>query len=82
MIDIDWILTSAIEVTKIGDASYYIKERGVQKPRECTISYSSAGRMLFDDVDIETEDFMAFVGLLDEVDESSDDVVLLAAGEL
>lgn len=42
--------------------------------RTCTISWAPSGmggwaRMLFDGEDIETEDFMAYVGLLDQVDE-------------
>jgi hypothetical protein len=78
--DIDWILTAAIKVTKTGtddDPVYVIEERGVQKPRECIIRYQD-GRMLFNGEDIKTEDFMAYVGLLDEAD---DGVTLFAAGE-
>jgi hypothetical protein len=79
--DIDWILTSAIKVTKVGDTGYVVEERGVDNPRRCEISYRIGGRMHFNGEDIDTEDFMAYVGLLDAVDESPDRVVLLAAGE-
>ena len=34
-----------------------------------TISFSRAGRYLFNGEDIDTEDFMAYVGLLDEVND-------------
>jgi hypothetical protein len=66
-INIDWILTEAVEVTKLRD-NYVVQERG-GNGYQCVITMSPAGRMLFDGIDVETEDFMAYVGLLDMVDE-------------
>jgi hypothetical protein len=65
--DIDWILTEALKATRTEDGNYKVKEQGGQE-RECVISFSPAGRMLFNDQDIETEDFMAYLGLLDAVE--------------
>jgi hypothetical protein len=77
---IEWILTASVEITHVGN-TYLIVERGGS--RRCSISYNDKGRMLFDGQDIETEAYMAFVGLLDSVDESpAGETVYFAAGEL
>jgi hypothetical protein len=69
-IDIDWILTETIEVTKVGTKYMVAEITGEPRSaRRVNITYNTGGRMLFDGEDIETEDFMAYVGLLDQVDE-------------
>jgi hypothetical protein len=68
MNDPGWVLDGEVEirVTRSEDDRYTItdKESGMQ----VVISYSPEGRMLFDGEDIETEDYMGFVGLIEEVD--------------
>jgi hypothetical protein len=66
-IDIEWILTETIEVTKLNQ-NYVVQEQDGHG-RQCVITYNQEGRMLFDGHDIETEDYMAYVGLLDQVNE-------------
>lgn len=66
MLDIDWILQDKIRVTKRDD-SYLIESLSTPFRTNVTISYSSVDRMLFNNQDIETEDYMSYVGLLDEV---------------
>lgn len=63
MEDIEWILTEDITAKKI----YRVTSKDGAKT--CDITFSPEGRMLFDGEDIETEDFMAYVGLLDGVDD-------------
>jgi hypothetical protein len=72
--EIEWILKSEILVIK-GTGEYEVTEIG--GTRKCVIKMSDAGRMLFDGKDIETEDFMAYVGLLDMVDDAENGVVFL-----
>lgn len=74
--DICWITDDDTEiiVVKVEDR-YCVVERGVYG-RACVISYSPEGRMLFDGEDIETEDFMALVGMLDAVNDSPNKHVL------
>lgn len=62
-----------VEARKIADGRYEIKdcESGIK----CIISYNQEGRMLFDGEDIETEDFMSYVGMLDTVDDSPNKAV-------
>jgi hypothetical protein len=66
-----WVLDDEVKiaVTKLHDGNYQIEEVNGDLNRKVTISYSSTGRMLFDGEDIETEEFINFVGLLDYVDE-------------
>jgi hypothetical protein len=71
MMEIDWILTSAITVNKVDAGSYLVREKGGER-RTCTLSFVN-DRLLFDGVDIETEDFMAYVGLTDMVDDGVTD---------
>jgi hypothetical protein len=66
MIDITWILTEAVEVTNL-NGNYVVQEQDGDG-RQCVITMF-ADRMRFDGHDIETESFMAYVGLLDMVDE-------------
>lgn len=78
--DIDWILEDDVNGEKItaedGKVTYRITH--ADNPNQtCDITYAG-DRMLFDGIDIETEDFMAYVGLCDGIDEgltyfSSDD---------
>lgn len=81
MMDIEWILTAALEVTKDGDR-YLVKEMNADKPRGCIISYDSNGRMLFDGQYIYTEEFIGYVGLLDEVNDrvAESNPVMIEAG--
>jgi hypothetical protein len=44
--------------------------RDIESGITCTITYNSKGRMLFDGFDIETEEFMGFVGIQDAVEDS------------
>jgi len=74
-----WALKSEILVIK-GEGKYEITEIGGR--RKCEISFNDQGRMLFDGQDIETEDFMAYVGLLDIVNDALTDVVLLLDGDV
>jgi hypothetical protein len=64
--DIGWILTDEINAGKIQSGHYRVMS--VDGVKECDITYRD-GRMLFNGEDIETEDFMAYVGLLDAIDE-------------
>ena len=68
-IDISWVLEEGtiMTVTKLHDGNYRVKE--VYGNRAVTLSYTNTGRLFFDGQDIETEEFMGFVGLIDEVDE-------------
>ena len=65
--DIEWILTDEINAVKISDLHYFVTTPNDKK--DCHITFSDEGRMLFDGRDIETEDFMAYVSMLDAVDE-------------
>ena len=63
-----------IIASKLDDGRYHIRE--CQPPnREVIITFTGEGRMLFDGEDIETENFMAYVGLLDMVEESPGKVI-------
>ena len=78
--DIEWILSEPISVIKV-KGTYLVVERGPQN-RCCVISTSPEGRMLYDGEDIETEDYMAYIGLLDAVEEApTGEAVMFAAGE-
>ena len=79
--DITWISDAAVLVGKISDLEYDVTEIG--GTRRCSVTFSPEGRMLFDGQDIETEDFMALSGMIDEVAMSpnglavfTDDIVL------
>lgn len=66
MAAIEWILTEDITVVKI----YRVTAQDGSKTCDITVGPTPQGtRMFFNGEDIETEDFMAYVGLLDEVDE-------------
>lgn len=74
-IDIEWILTSPLLVTRRSDLEVYIVEltdNGDITGRAVTITWSPDGRMLFDGQDIETEDFMGYVSLMDEIADGQD----------
>jgi hypothetical protein len=69
-VDYHWPLDEGerMYVTKLGDGvSLKIEEIGPPF-RKLHITYNAQGRMLFDLQDIETEDFMGFVGLYDDVE--------------
>lgn len=68
-IDIDWVLDENVQlwVTKLGLGNYLIRE--VFGDRKLTLSFTDSGRLLFDGQDIETEAFIAYVGLIDYVEE-------------
>lgn len=66
--DIEWPLEGKvkIKVTRIAGNIYHIES--LDKPRKCLmIKYNDQGRLLFDGHDIETESYMSYVGLMDEV---------------
>lgn len=69
MVDIYWIIDDSTEiaVVKVQD-QYAVVD--LNDARVCIISHGPQGRMLFDGEDIDTEDFMAFVGMLDTVNDS------------
>lgn len=71
--DIGWILTDKIRVTKQA-RSYLIESLSTPYRNNVSITFS---RMLFNGEDIETEDFMAYVGLLDQVNASHDNPVII-----
>ena len=48
---------------------------------KCVITYNSKGRMLFDGFDVDTESFMAFVGMLDAVEDSPNKRVLFKSDQ-
>lgn len=78
--DIEWILEAAISVTKL-NGNYVVQELNGDS-RQCVISFSADGtRMLFDGIDIETEDFMAYLGLIEQVDNDPTGMVQCEAGE-
>lgn len=65
-----WILVRDVKVTKQPNGSYLAEELD-GNGRTCVIAYGTEdGEMKFDDRFIATEDFMAYVGMLDYVDES------------
>ena len=71
--DIYWMLDEDTTIIVAKQAHYYVvqeQDGPTSQHRQCVITYSSEGRMLFDNHDIETESFMAFVGMLDAVEES------------
>lgn len=68
--DPGWILDNGtrMTVTRINDSDFHIKDR--DSKRECMISWTADGsRMLFNGANLEREDFMSFVGLMDDVTE-------------
>lgn len=76
MVDIDWIMDedATIEVKKFSDGEYKVYEVGGNL-RSVKITFGPPDangyrRMLFNNYDIEREDFMGFIGMLDSVDES------------
>ena len=71
-----WAIDDDIEIiaSKMDEGRYHVRE--CQSPnREVIITFTGEGRMLFDGEDIETENFMAYVGLLDMVEESPGKVI-------
>jgi len=77
MLDIHWPLDEGVQlkVTRETDAVYVIED--TESDRKLTLSWRHDGtdlsRLLFDGQDIETEEFMGYVGLMDEVDDLLDD---------
>jgi hypothetical protein len=67
--NIEWILEDKLRVTKQPDAHYLVESLTTPYRANITISYSPEGRMLFNGEDIDTEDFMGYVGLIDEVND-------------
>jgi hypothetical protein len=70
----DWLLTADLLATRPSELEMYFAElkEGRVTGRDCLLTWSPDGRMLFDGEDIETEDFMAFTGLADSVAEGQD----------
>jgi hypothetical protein len=72
----DWLLThplhATIEADEAGKAIFRFKDAEPGSHQEAVLSYRN-GRLLFDGVDIETELFIAFISLLDEVEETAID---------
>jgi hypothetical protein len=71
--DIYWMLdenTTVIVTKRINNFVVQEQDGPTSQHRRCVITYSSKGRMLFDGFDIDTEDFMVFVGMLDAVEDS------------
>jgi hypothetical protein len=75
--DYHWLLTSALKASKRGGGVYQFTEQTDAEPgRTAILRWSTVSdnplagevRLLFDGEDMETEDFMAYVGLLDMVD--------------
>ena len=70
-IDITWPLDEGVQlrVTREPCGTYIIED--VDSDRQLTLSWKRDGtdwsRLLFDGHDIETEEYMAYVGLMDEV---------------
>lgn len=77
--DVTWILEEAIKVTKDGD-SYVVNELAGHH-RQVIMYYDHDGRLRFNGTDIETEAYMAFVGLMEHVDEDPTGIVQFEAGE-
>lgn len=74
----DWAINDDIEIiaSKMDGGQFRYHVRECQPPhREVIITYTGEGRMLFDGEDIETESFMAYVGLLDMIEESPGKVI-------
>lgn len=65
-----WILVRDVQVTGNRDGDVYMVTELDGNGRTCVISITPKGRYLFNGEDIETEDFMAYVGMLDYVNES------------
>lgn len=79
MKDFSWLLSASLLVTRRSDIEMYFVELNTSDPnatkitgRDATITWDPDGRMLFDGEDIETEDFMAYTGLADDVAEGQD----------
>jgi hypothetical protein len=73
MVDIDWILLDKLRVTRdVKSKTYLVESLTTPLRPNVTISFSPTGRYLFNGEDIETEDFMGYVGLLDEVNDWCD----------
>lgn len=72
--DYGWLLTSELLSKRVSDLEIYFAELrdGKVTGRDATITWDPDGRMLFDGEDIETEDFMAYTGLADDVAEGQD----------
>lgn len=77
--DFSWLLRSALLATRRSDTEMYFVELHTGDPnavkitgRDATITWDPDGRMLFDGEDIETEDFMAYTGLADQIAEGQD----------
>lgn len=72
--DYGWLLSSELLSKRVSDLEIYFAELrdGKVTGRDATITWDPDGRMLFDGQDIETEDFMAYTGLADDVAEGQD----------
>lgn len=78
--DIEWILTDKLCVTKLPDC-YLIESVTHPTHEDMQLRFNRAGRLLFNGEDIETEDFMAYVGLLDGVNDSPNNPVIIEVGD-
>jgi hypothetical protein len=70
--DIFWILSEAVTGHKLKDNCYVIQEKGGDS-RQCVLSWTPEGRLTFNGEDIDTEDYMCYVGLTDMIDDGMTD---------
>lgn len=82
----DWAIDDDVEIiaSKMLEGQFRYHVRECQPPnREVIITFTGdGGRMLFDGEDIETESFMAYVGLLDMIEASPGKVIHYKEGEI
>jgi hypothetical protein len=57
------------------------QEGPTSQHRQCVITWNTKGRMLFDGFNIDTEEFMAYVGMLDAVEDSPNKKVKFTGDE-
>lgn len=74
--DIKWILTDKLRVTKMPEG-FLVESLTTPQRDSVKLSFNRYGRLLFNFEDIETEDFMGYIGLLDEVENSRDNPVII-----
>jgi hypothetical protein len=72
--DIYWMLDEhvviVVERQEIDGVVSFVVQDQEFEDHKCVITMNSRGRMLFDGHDVDTESFMAFVGMIDAVEDS------------
>jgi hypothetical protein len=63
---VDEIDEKKLDIRKIDNDTVLVKEIGGEH-RQCELKIDSEGRLLFNGTDIETENFMMYLGIMDEV---------------